>query len=242
MRIEVTIKKQYHSKGRCFDLSASFYSSDQFVVLFGPSGSGKTQTFKTIAGLEKPEAGRIVVGDKIFFDAEKRINVPARRRNIGYVFQDYALFPHLNVAENVGFGIRYKGFWYLDTSDRKRIEEFLDLFEIRALSRLMPHELSGGQKQRVALSRALIKKPDILLLDEPFSALDPFLRERLRNGLIDIKNRIEVPVIMITHDPEDIDAFAETLVVYESGSVKKICPFYKQNKKRYSLDAIFSSA
>lgn len=211
MNIEVTIKKQYFSKGRSFDLSAFFHSSEKVVVLFGPSGSGKTQTFKAIAGLEKPDAGRIVLGDRVLFDSDKGINVPARCRNIGYVFQDYALFPHLNVAENVGFGIRHKGFWRLTAQRQKRVDEFLDLFEIRDLSQLMPYELSGGQKQRVALARALIKKPEMLLLDEPFSALDPLLRKRLRNGLIDIKNRFEVPVIMITHDPDDIEVFADTL-------------------------------
>ncbi|MEZ4525386.1 MAG: ATP-binding cassette domain-containing protein [Desulfobacterales bacterium] len=231
MEIQISIRKKLVSRGRHFTLESAFVSEEKFVVLFGPSGSGKTLTLKAVAGLLRPDGGRIAVGSRVLFDSEKRIDMPARLRGIGYLFQDYALFPHLNVAENVGFGLKKRWQWCLCAQDQKRVEEFLEIFEILPLAKAWPRDLSGGQRQRVALARALICKPDLLLLDEPFSALDPLLRGRLRNGLLEIQSRFQVPVIMITHDPEDIDAFAETLVVYETGQVRHISPFYRQTKK-----------
>ncbi|MGE0085896.1 MAG: ATP-binding cassette domain-containing protein [Desulfococcaceae bacterium] len=231
MEIQIKIRKKLVSRGRHFTLESAFVSEEKFVVLFGPSGSGKTMTLKAVAGLLRPDGGRIAVGPRVLFDSEKRIDIPARDRGIGYLFQDYALFPHLNVAENVGFGLKKRWQWRLCVQDQKQVEEFMDIFEILPLAKALPRDLSGGQRQRVALARALICKPDLLLLDEPFSALDPLLRARLRNGLREIQSRFQVPVIMITHDPEDIDAFAETLVVYETGQVRHISPFYRQTKK-----------
>jgi molybdate transport system ATP-binding protein len=225
MLIQIDVEKELVSRGRSFRLEAAFSSEEQFVVLFGPSGSGKTLTLQSVAGLVTPDAGRIALNGRVLFDSKHGINVPSRSRGIGYLFQDYALFPHLSVAENVGFAIKKSFRWRLSRQDRRRVEELLDIFEIPHLAESFPFDLSGGQKQRVALARALIRRPDILLLDEPFSALDTLLRVRLRRELSDIQARFDIPVIMITHDPEDIETFAETLVTYEHGRVCDVRPF-----------------
>jgi molybdate transport system ATP-binding protein len=231
MEIQVHIAKTLVSKGRRFTLQSSFSSEEKFVVLFGPSGSGKTVTIRAIAGLLSPDQGRIVVGGRTLFDTSQGINIPARHRKIGYVLQDYALFPHLTVEKNVGFGLRARWPLPLSKPDQLRVEKFLDMFELRPLAKSSPRDLSGGQRQRVALARALICQPDLLLLDEPFSALDPLLRGKLRDGLLQIQNQFQIPVIMITHDPEDIQVFAETLVVYETGKVQSIWPFFKRREE-----------
>ena len=210
-------------------MKASFSSEEDFVVLFGPSGSGKTLTLQAVAGLIEPDAGRIVIGDHLLFDTETKLNIPARYRNIGYVFQDYALFPHITVEENVAFGLKRVWPWRLSGADRGRVQEFLEIFEISHLAKGYPRDISGGQRQRVALARSLIPRPELLLLDEPFAALDPLLRGRVRKEVLEILKRFGIPVIMITHDPEDIKVFAETLVVYEEGRVCRVEPYLKEN-------------
>lgn len=225
MSIHVDVEKKLQSRGRSFTLKAAFSSDTQFVVLFGPSGSGKTMTLQSIAGLITPDSGLITFKDRVLYDSKSRINLPSRHRGIGYVFQDYALFPHLTVLENVGFGLKKNWQRSFCRQARLDIEEFLQIFEIAHLADSLPLDLSGGQKQRVALARALIRKPDLLLLDEPFSALDTLLRVKLRKELLEIQSRFNIPVIMITHDPEDINTFAEALVTYEAGRVCKVEPF-----------------
>jgi len=231
MQIHVNITKTLRSKGRQFTLQSSFSSEEKFVVLFGPSGSGKTVTIRAIAGLLSPDRGQIVVGGRTLFDSSRRMNLPARHRKIGYVLQDYALFPHLTVEKNVGFGLRTRWPLPLSKSDRVRVDEFLEMFELQTLAKSFPPDLSGGQRQRVALARALMCQPDLLLLDEPFSALDPLLRGKLRDGLMHIQHQFQIPVVMITHDPEDIQVFAETLVVYDTGRVQSIWPFFKRREQ-----------
>jgi molybdate transport system ATP-binding protein len=225
MSIHVNIEKKLESRGRSFTLEAAFSCDRQFVVLFGPSGSGKTVTMQSIAGLITPDLGRITFKDRVLYDSRSGVNIPARHRGIGYLFQDYALFPHLTVLENVGFGLRKNWQWRLCRKTRLEVEEFLEIFEIAHLANSLPLDLSGGQKQRVALARALIRKPDLLLLDEPFSALDTLLRVRLRKELLEMQSRFNIPVIMITHDPEDIKAFAEAVVTYEAGRIRKVESF-----------------
>ncbi len=233
MLIRVDIEKTLASRGRRFVLKAAFSSSEGFVVLFGPSGSGKTLTLQSIAGLLTPDSGKIVLRDSVLFDSKSGINIRPQHRKIGYVFQDYALFPHLTVFENIGFGLRKRWLQPLSSTDRLKVEEFLDIFEIKHLAAGFPFDLSGGQRQRVALARALIRNPEILLLDEPFSALDTFLRVKLRNELLAIQTRFKVPVIMITHDPEDIRAFAETLVTYDAGQVCSVDHFLKSKEENH---------
>jgi molybdate transport system ATP-binding protein len=222
MLIRVDIEKTLYSRGRRFVLKAAFSSREGFVVIFGPSGAGKTLTLQSIAGLLTPDSGKIVLRESVLFDSKSRINIPPQHRNIGYVFQDYALFPHLTVFENVGFGLRKRWPQPLSRPHRLKVEEFLEIFEIPHLAKSLPFDLSGGQRQRVALARALIRSPELLLLDEPFAALDTLLRAKLRDELLAIQARFKVPVIMITHDPEDIRVFAQTLVTYEAGQVCKV--------------------
>lgn len=227
MRIEVQLQTTLHARGRSFRLDATFASQDEFVVLFGPSGAGKTVTLEVMAGLRRPDSGRIVVGDRVLFDDHAGIDLPVRERRVGYVFQDYALFPHLCVSDNIGFGLRRAWHWRATQAVRQRVDEMLELFELATVAHSYPRQLSGGQRQRVALARALVKQPDVLLLDEPFAALNPLLRARMRSELLDVQRRFSVPVLLITHDQEDVDTFGDTLVLFGEGHVAGVCQFKK---------------
>jgi molybdate transport system ATP-binding protein len=222
MFIQVAVKKRVTAPGRVFPLEVDFACDSSRLVLFGPSGSGKTLTLQLLTGLLTPDSGRIVVGDRVLFEGRQNINIPARHRAIGYVPQDYALFSHLSVADNIGFGLSRRWPWGLTKSDRRRVAEFLEIFELSDLGPGLPRDLSGGQRQRVALARALICQPRLLLLDEPFAALDGFLRAHMRRLLLDVQARFHLPIILITHDPEDVATLAQTLVVYERGRVSLV--------------------
>ncbi|MDR0250140.1 MAG: ATP-binding cassette domain-containing protein [Burkholderiales bacterium] len=221
--IELTLKTQQRKKAREFSLHARFESAEDRVVIFGPSGSGKSVTLQAIAGLLQPTRGHIRLGERTLFDSAAGISLPARARRIGYVFQDYALFPHLTVLENAGYALRS---WPrpLSHEARERILHMLDIFGIAALANNLPSELSGGQRQRVALARALLHEPEVILLDEPFSAMDLLLRVKMREELAAIQARFNVPIILITHDLEDVRAFADTLVIYQYGAVANVLP------------------
>jgi molybdate transport system ATP-binding protein len=242
MKILVDIKKRLGKGRRVFNLEVSFASDKDVVVLFGPSGAGKSLTLQAIAGLTAPDAGRIVVGERVLFDASRNLTIPARHRDIGYVFQDYALFPHLTVVQNVAFGLKRAWPWKMCRPDRLRLEEVLEIFELASMRDSLPRDLSGGQRQRVALARALIRRPSLLLLDEPFSALDALLRAKMRQELLKVQERFNLPVILITHDPEDVAALAQIVVVYDAGRIRQVMALQDEDKQQAAAGLLPSFA
>jgi molybdate transport system ATP-binding protein len=186
------------------------------AVLFGPSGCGKTTALRCLAGLERPDEGRIEFAGETWFDAGRRVCRPPQRRGVGFLFQDYALFPHLTVAGNVGFG--------LSRAERRRVGEVLDRFGLAGLGDRYPRQLSGGQQQRVALARVLVRRPRLLLLDEPLSALDDPTREQVRQELRRVLVGAGVPVVLVTHDRREAVSLADHLVVMEAGVVRQQGP------------------
>lgn len=225
LSVKVEIKKQYYEtdtnkkKGtkKSFTLDVSFEIENELVVLFGPSGSGKTTLFKCISGITELDNGKVIVGNKVYFDNEKKINLPIQKRNLGYVFQSYTLFPHMNVRKNIECGL--KG-WDNETKD-KRVLEMLSLLHIEELETRYPTQLSGGQKQRVALARALAPKPEILLLDEPFSALDQEIRVELAQKIKDLQTQIQIPVLFITHSLEEAFQLADKILILYKGKAQQ---------------------
>lgn len=224
--IDMNIRKRLGSAADAFTLELRLRLPDdcRFAVLFGPSGSGKTLTLRALSGLLTPDEGSIRLMDCLLFDSSGKINLPARKRRIGYMFQDFALFPHLDVASNVAFGLEKTGF-FRSIQVRRNVMEQLDFLGIADLASRMPATLSGGQRQRVALARALAAAPRLLLLDEPFSALDPLLRCRVRQELRGILEKSGLPALLITHDPADVEVFADQLALYDRGRVTKVLPF-----------------
>ena len=225
--IDLDIALQVSDGRRRFDLAARFATDAAFVALYGPSGSGKTLTLRAIAGLERPGEGHIRVAGRTLFDAAAGIDLPAPERRTGYVFQGYALFPHLTVRENVAFGL---GSWYRrgpGRADRDRVQALLEGFEIAHLGDSRPATLSGGQQQRVALARALACEPAVLLLDEPFASLNAMLRRALRADLAALRRRWGIPAVMITHDIDDVLALADVAMVYDEGRVARMVDLRK---------------
>jgi molybdate transport system ATP-binding protein len=224
MSLVVDIRKTYATPERQFALDVAFTSNAQRIVLFGPSGAGKSLTLQAIAGLLTPEQGSISLNGETLFDAARGIDVPTQARRVAYLFQDYALFPHLNVRQNLAFGLR-RG-WRNPRANAMppEVEYWLRAFELEALAGHFPAQLSGGQKQRVALARALIAQPRILLLDEPFSALDVAMRQRMRRELADLQARLDIPMVLITHDPDDVAAFGDEVVRLHDGRVQPGAP------------------
>lgn len=221
MRLDVDIRRVMTDPQRPFSLELAFRSDSSRVVLFGPSGSGKSLTLRAIAGLMRPDAGHIGVRGRTLFDDFRGVDVPARERRIGYVFQDYALFPHLTVAQNVAFGLTPG----LRQPSRRKVPEaaqrWLDAFELDGLANRYPAQISGGQQQRVALARALAPQPELLLLDEPFAALDPPLRGRLRDELVALQSRLDVQMLVITHDPADVEALGQHVLEIRDGRLHR---------------------
>jgi len=219
MQIKVDISKTLVSAGRAFRLNVRFESAAGRIVVFGPSGAGKSQMMKAVAGLMTPDRGRIEVAGRCLFDSEASVHVPAEQRQVAYLFQDYALFPHLNVRQNIGFGLQRGWRNPAARARHEAVARWLQAFELEHVAQQYPHQLSGGQRQRVALARALAPQPSALLLDEPFAALDAALRQRMRRELDALQRRLAIPMLMITHDPEDVRVFGDHVLRMEDGSI-----------------------
>jgi len=192
----------------------------EILALLGPSGCGKTTTLRLIAGFETPDAGRVIIGDRVMADAERGLAVPPEERGVGVVFQDYALFPHLTVEDNVAFGLHSLS----RDQRRQRGRAVLDLVGMLDLAGRYPHELSGGQQQRVAVARALAPAPALILLDEPFSNLDADLRAQMRDEVEKVLRGTGTTAVFVTHDQEEAFTIADTVGVLNEGRLEQVAP------------------
>lgn len=208
MNLEIKIKKQLGD----FALDVELSSDSRRIGILGASGGGKSMTLKCIAGIETPDEGYIKVGEHVLYDSAKKVNLKPQIRNVGYLFQNYALFPTMTVAKNIAAGLK-------GTKEDKQVivERMVKKFQLEGLEERLPGELSGGQQQRVALARIMAYEPDVILLDEPFSALDVYLKDRLQQELIGMLSDYQGIVIMVSHSRDEIYRFSDTLLVLDEG-------------------------
>lgn len=215
MSILVDLEKDLGS----FQLKVKFEAGDETLALLGASGCGKSMTLRCIAGIETPDRGRIVVDDVVLFDSERKINLTPQQRRTGLLFQNYALFPNMTVLENIRAGAKREK----DPQKRNRmIQSVLERFDLLELAKRSPHQLSGGQQQRVALARILVSSPQILLLDEPFSALDSHLRFRLEQEVRHVIREFGKTVILVSHDRDEVYRMSDSIAVMDGGRVQTI--------------------
>lgn len=209
MSLKINIENHLSS----FNLKVDFEHNNGILGFLGASGSGKSMSLKCIAGLATPSKGEIIVNDNIFFDSNKKVNLTPQKRKVGYLFQNYALFPNMNIIDNIEIGISN-----LNDKEKKSLsKEYIERLGLLGLEKRYPWQLSGGQQQRVALARALITAPDVLLLDEPFSALDQHLRNNLEKELMIILKEYRGNVIFVTHDIAEAYRVCDNIIVYENG-------------------------
>jgi molybdate transport system permease protein len=216
MALEVQIEKQLAA----YKLSLALATGAKPLAVLGPSGAGKTMTLRCIAGLERPDSGRIVLNNRVLFDSAKNINVPSRDRRIGLLFQNYALFPHLTVAENIAFGLESLALYERLTHIREQISKL----HLDGLENRRPRELSGGEQQRAALARALATNPEALLLDEPLSALDTHLRSQIEQQLLETLSQYRGAALLVTHNIEEAYRLGSDLLVLSSGQAAAFGP------------------
>jgi len=211
--IQAHIKKQLHGANGNFQLEVDFdIGTGEFIALFGASGAGKTTLLRCLAGLEKPDCGKLLVDGKTWFDSTSTTGLAVKDRHVGYMFQDYALFPNMTVRGNLEFAIRKNG-------DKHRINTLLEMMALGELQYRKPDTLSGGQKQRVALARALASEPHLLLLDEPFSALDAEIRVHLHDEVLRLQRHFGLTTIIVSHDVGEVYKLASRVVVLEEGRI-----------------------
>lgn len=218
---DVELRRRLHHGASRFALDVVFRSDAQRLVLHGPSGAGKTQTLRMIAGISRPDGGHVAIAGRTLYDAAAGLSLSPQQRRVGCVFQDLALFPHLTVRQNIAFALR-RG--WRNPSPRAAAPEadrWIERFHLQAVAGHHPHQISGGQRQRTALARALVTGPDALLLDEPFAALDPPLRQRLREELRQLQESLQLPLLLITHDDDDVRCLAQDVVALDAGRVAR---------------------
>ena len=213
--IQARIIKKLHGAQGAFQLDVDLnIAQGAFVALYGASGAGKTTLLRCLAGLETPDDGTISVGQTTWFDATKKIQVPVQARNVGYMFQDYALFPHMSVRQNLAFALP-KG------TPQNRVDDLLEMMALEALQHQKPAMLSGGQKQRVALARTLAQSPKVLLLDEPLSALDAEVRGRLQDEILRLHQQFGLSTILVSHDIGEVYKLANQVLVMVNGKIQQ---------------------
>lgn len=214
----INVKKELLSAGGPMSLKVDIrVQTGELISLFGPSGSGKTSILRMIAGLMRPEQGRIEVNGQLWFDHSEKVDLPPRKREIGFVFQDYSLFPHMTVRQNIGFALK-------DKREARLVDELLDTVHLAELQHQKPVRLSGGQQQRVALARAVARRPKLLLLDEPFSALDIPMRLKLQDEILGIYKRFGITTIFVGHDLSEVFKISRRIFVIERGRVLRQGP------------------
>ena len=227
MALFVDIEKKLAS----FDLRMKFEMQDEVLALLGGSGSGKSMTLKCIAGIEKPDKGRIILDGRVLFDSEKHINLKPQDRGVGYLFQQYALFPNMTVYQNIVCGVKgamkragakNSGRTISKTEKEKMIGDIIDLVHLNGLEEKKPKQISGGEQQRVALARILVNQPDALLLDEPFSALDASLRKNLVRETYNLMKDYGKSVIFVTHDQKEAFRLSESVALIEQGEITRM--------------------
>jgi len=197
-----------------FSLQVTFATEKRRIGILGPSGCGKSMTLKSIAGIVKPDSGHVILDDKVLFDSDKKISIKAQKRNVGYLFQNYALFPTMTVEQNIATGINGS------RHEKERIvADMIRDFRLEGLEKRLPRQISGGQQQRVALARMMAYKPDVLLFDEPFSAMDAYLREGLRLELLELLKRYDKTAIMVTHDRDEAYQMCDELILMDKGRI-----------------------
>lgn len=208
----MTINASLVKRLNYFDIEVEFScATEKMLVMIGPSGGGKTTIIRMLAGLDAPDAGMIVFGEEVWFDSKRRINVKPQARRLGYVFQDYNLFPHLNLYDNAAFA----------AASKAEVEDLLILFKIDHLKKRKPQQVSGGERQRCAICQALARQPRLLLLDEPFSALDVVTRRGLREELKSLKGKLSCPVIYVTHDINEALFLADEILPVVDGKIDR---------------------
>ncbi len=208
------IKARFGKKLPSFELQIDIALNNGILAVVGPSGAGKTTLLQCIVGLQKPTWGEIQIGSRLIFSSEQGTNLPTRKRRIGYVFQDYALFPHMTVEKNVLYGMSKEN----KLSKRNlSVSSILTMLKIDHLGKRYPGEISGGEKQRVALARALMTSPELLLLDEPLSALDQDTRSALQQELLKIQRQWQIPIILVTHDTLEAKLLGDQIIRITSG-------------------------
>jgi molybdate transport system ATP-binding protein len=215
MAIEFCVSKWLHCAEGEIELDVDVALQEgEFVTLFGQSGAGKTTLLRMLAGLTLPKRGQIKVGGETWFDSEAHINLPPQRREIGLVFQDYALFPNMTVRENLSFALANK-------KQSDRVDELIEMMQLCALQHRLPATLSGGQKQRVALARALVRRPKLLLLDEPFSALDADTRIRLQDEILRLHRALGITTLIVSHDLGEVYKLSDRVLLIEQGKISR---------------------